>query len=229
MTRITKSLFLVLVASASACSSDIEEDPGIEPGPNDTSGSEDNTFDHENDGKSPFEILAEQQAQGPARFTSRIHFCAKMRYTTVGNLLRSRGVALPGAANSAGSLFTSGAGPMGAPSYNARVRENLAATTSGASRLMDIFASASTEIIAGFANIEACKVGGVAPPLFDAGGTRCNAQAFTCLAGAPVAPAELDICDKTIAGAKNAAGANDQALGQRLAVAVMLAATHICE
>ncbi|MBK7535120.1 MAG: hypothetical protein IPI49_07035 [Myxococcales bacterium] len=86
-----------------------------------------------------------------------------MRYTTVGNLLRSRGVALPGAANSAGSLYTSGAGPMGAPSYNARVRENLAATTSGASRLMDIFASASTEIIAGFANIEACKVGGVAP------------------------------------------------------------------
>ena len=95
--------------------------------------------------------------------------------------------------------------------------------------LFDIFASASTEIIAKFATIPACQVAGVAPPLFDAGGAQCNRDAFTCLIGTPVSDAQLDICNKTIAGAKNAAGAYDQPTGQKLAVAVMLAAAHTCE
>jgi hypothetical protein len=233
MTYFTKSLLLVLVAGASACSSDIEDEtplPDTDPqGDNGTSGNPDNTFDHDNDSKSPWEVIAEQQAAGPARFTTRMHDCVKIRYSTVGNLLRSRGINLAGAANSAGELYTSGANPMGAPSYASRVRENLSPSTAGMSRLFDIFSSASTEIIAGFANVEACKVAGVSPPLFDNGGAACNAEAFKCLMGLPASAAQLDICNKTIAGAKNAAGNPDQAIGQRLAVAVMLSAAHTCE
>lgn len=233
MTYFTKSLLLVLVAGASACASDdideVPPDAPNQPGGGDTSGNPDNTFDHDNEGKSPWEVLAEQQAAGPQRYQARMHGCVKIRYSTVGNVLRSRGVAFPGGANSAGQLFSTGQNSMGAPSYAVRVRENLVPSTSGMSRLFDIFASASTEIIAGFANIEACKVGGVSPPLFDAGGSQCNPEAFKCLMGLPPTAEHLDICNKTIAGARTAAGAADQATGQRLAVAVMLAAAHTCE
>jgi hypothetical protein len=233
MTRFTKSLFLVLVASASACGSDIEDQdlPANEaPGGGGTSGGEGTTYDHDNLGdKSPWELIAQTQAAGPSRYQARVHGCAKIRYSTVGNLLASRGIAFPGAANSAGALFTSGVSAMGAPNYASRVRENLSPSTSGMSRLFDIFAAASTEIIAKFATIPACQVGGTAPPLFDAAGAQCNREAFTCLIGAPVSDAQLDICNKSITGAKNAAGAADQPTGQRLAVAVMLAAAHTCE
>ncbi|MEZ4359497.1 MAG: hypothetical protein R3B48_04900 [Kofleriaceae bacterium] len=228
MTRFTTSLLLVLVAGASACSSDIEDEnlPDNNPGGEETSGNEDTTYDHENDGKSPWEVLAEQQAAGPMRYQSRIHGCVKVRYETVGNILTSRGVGTNGQAR---NLFTTGQNSMGAPVYSARIRENLVPSTAGMSRLFDIFASASTEIIANFANVDACKVGGAAVPLFDNGGATCNAEAFTCLAGTTITAAHIDICNKTIAGAKNAAGNPDQALGQRLAVAVMLAAAHTCE
>jgi hypothetical protein len=234
MTYFTKSLLLVLVAGASACSSDIEDeetpspnDPGGEP----TSGNPDNTFDHDNSGKSPWEVIAEQQAAGPSRYQARMHGCVKIRYSTVGNLLRSRGINLAGGANSAGNLFTTGMNSMGAPTYSARVRENLVPSTAGMSRLFDIFSSASTEIIAGFAagTIEACKVAGVSPPLFDNAGSTCNPEAFKCLLGLPPTAQHIDICNKTIAGARNAQGAADQAIGQRLAVAVMLSAAHTCE
>lgn len=233
MTYFTKSLLLVLVAGASACASDdIDELPPEapnQPGGGDTSGNPDNTFDHDNEGKSPWEVLAEQQAAGPSRFQARMHGCVKIRYSTVGNLLASHGVTFPGGANSAGQLFTTGQNSMGAPSYAVRVRENLVPSTSGMSRLFDIFSSASTEIIAGFANIQACKVNGVSPPLFDANGSQCNPEAFKCLMGLPATAEHIDICNKTIAGARTAAGAPDQAIGQRLAVAVMLAAAHTCE
>ena len=233
MTYFTKSLLLVLVAGASACSSDIEDEtplPDTNPqGDGGTSGNPDNTFDHDNEGKSPWEVIAEQQAAGPSRFQARMHGCVKIRYSTVGNLLRSHGVVFPGGANSAGALYTSGANSMGAPSYASRVRENLLPSTAGMSRLFDIFSSASVDIIAGFANIEACKVAGVSPPLFDNAGASCNPEAFKCLMGLPASPEHLDICNKTIAGAKNAAGNPDQAIGQRLAVAVMLSAAHTCE
>jgi hypothetical protein len=235
MTHFTKAMLLVLVAGASACSSDIEDDvdpPDSNPGDGDsTTGNPDNTFDHDNMGKSPWEVIAEREAQGPLRYTTRMHGCSKIRYSTVGNLLASRGVNLGGGANSAGQLYTQGGNSMGAPNYAARVRENLIPSTAGMSRLFDIFSSASTEIIAGFANstIEACKVNGVSPPLFDNGGATCNAEAFKCLLGLPVTAQHIDICNKTIVGAKAMNGQPDQALGQRLAVAAMLSAAHICE
>ena len=233
MTYFTKSLLLVLVsASASACGSELEDEdalPDNNPGGGETSGNPDNTFDHDNEGKSPWEVLAEQQAAGPSRYQARVHGCVKIRYSSVGNLLASHGVTFPGGANSAGQLFTSGGNSMGAPSYAVRVRENLVPSTSGMSRLFDIFSSAAAEIIASFPNIAACKVAGVSPPLFDAGGTKCNPEAFKCLMGLPATAQHLDICNKTIAGARNAAGASDQPTGQRLALAVMLAAAHTCE
>jgi hypothetical protein len=229
MTRFTTSLFLVLVAGASACSSDIQDEPTPDnnvPGGATTSGSEDTTYDHDNDGKSPWEVLAERQAAGPLRYQSRVHGCVKVRYSTVGNMLASRGVSTGG---TAGTLFTSGMNSMGAPVYDSRVRENLVPSTAGMSRLFDIFTSAVAKILTNFPNVEACKVGGAAVPLFDGGGATCNTEAFSCLLGAPASAAHIDICNKTIAGAKNAAGAPDQAIGQRLAVAVMLAAAHTCE
>ncbi len=236
MTYFTKTLLLVMVAGASACSSDIEDTddlPDNVPGDEGTTGSPDNTFDHDNSGKSPWDVIAEQQVNGPARYTSRIHGCVKIRYSAVGNILRSRGINTAGnaAANSAGGLYNSGQNSMGAPSYVNRVRENHLPTTAGMSRLFDIFASASTEIIAGFAasTIDACKVNGVSPPLFNNNGAECNPEAFKCLLGLPLTAEHVDICNKTIAGARNANNQPDPAIGQRLAVAALLSAAHICE
>ncbi len=237
MTTLSKSLLLGLVASAAfACSSDIDDQdlPDNDPGSDQTSGGSDTTFDHENDGKSPWQVIADQQIAGPSRFQARIHDCSVPLYQNLRNMLASRGINLAQAgANTAGGLYTNGGGALGNANYASRVRSNRVASTAGMVKLMDIFAAGSTEIITAFQNqtaaVDACRIGGTLPPLFDNGGTTCNRAAFSCLAGLPVTDAHLDICNKTIAGARNAAGANDQNLGQRLAVAVMLSAAHTCE
>jgi hypothetical protein len=121
MTYFKKILSLVLVAgAASACSSDIDDEvtPDDPSGGDSTSGNEDTTYDHDNSGKTPFEVLAEQQEQGPSRYTAVIHKCTKIPYAVLGNVLRSRGIAFPGAANSAGVLYTTGAGQIGAPNFS---------------------------------------------------------------------------------------------------------------
>lgn len=232
MTRFSKSLLLGLVASAAfACSSDIEEEPTTPDNPNDTSGGgEGNTFDHENEGRSPWEIIADQAIAGPARYQARVHGCSTVLYQNLRNVLASRGINVGGAGNSAGGLYNGGGGALGVANYGSRARSNRNASTSGMVKMMDIWGAGATEIITNWATVTACQVGGVTQPLFENGGSTCGRAAFSCLTGAPVSNAHLDICNKTISGARNPTTNNpDQALGQRLAIAVMLSAAHTCE
>lgn len=217
----------ILVASlglaAGACTTE-STDPGTNtPPPGSTSGGEENTFDHMNDGISPWELVDRLTKEGPPRYTSRVHSCPKVRYRTFGAVLASLGVNPAATANlSAGQLYTSGANAMGAPNFDNRIRENISITTSGASRTFDIFAAAATEVITNVPTLARCQLNGQPAALFNAN-DQCEASGITCILGVPAQAAHLDLCNLTIQRAST------PEVGKRLAVATMLAAAYTCE
>ena len=135
---------LAILASsvlASACTDDA--DPVNTPPAGSTSGDENTTFDHDNDSISPWDLLDRLQTEGPPSFTSHVHSCPKVRYATLGNILKSFGVVVPTTATAgdvtAGGLYVTGDNALGVANYANRIRENIGISTSGASREFDIF------------------------------------------------------------------------------------------
>src|ERR1041385_4708688 len=128
----------------------------------------------------PYADLDRLQREGPPRYASRVHSCAKMRYRTLGNLLASRGVDLAATGElSAGALYRGGAQALGAPNYAALVRENIDLGLATTAKLFDIYVQAAPEIIQNLPARPECQIGGVGARLFDAanhcvadGGTR---------------------------------------------------------
>lgn len=219
--RIYNKLFLVVLA---ACTSAIEDAAPDEPAmpSGSTTGGEDTTYDHDNSGISPWQVIERLQKVGPPRYSSRIHGCTKMRVETLGRVLTSLGVDVDNqTALSAGQLYRDGSNAMGGPNFGNRIRENLSVSTSGASRLFDIFAAGADEIIAAVPTLERCKLDGVPAQLFD--GNACRLDGLACLLGVPAQPAHVELCNITIQNA------SDPELGKRLAVASLLAAAHTCE
>jgi len=215
----------ILVASfgAVACATDLDETPPEQLPPGSTTGGEEGTFDHDNSGYSPWELIDRLAKEGPPRYTSRVHSCAKVRYRTLGNVLASVGVDVANTTNlSAGQLYTSGANAMGAPNFDNRIRENIGITTSGASRMFDVFAAAADEIITAVPTLARCQTGGSPATLFDAN-NQCRADGITCLIGTPAQPAHLDFCNLTVTSA------SDVNVGKRIAVAALMAAAYTCE
>ncbi len=215
----------ILVASLglAACGGVDDGTPDNELPPGSTTGGEDTTFDHDNSGFNPFDLLDRLAEEGPTRFTSRVHSCPKVRVKTLANVLRSVGVDMtqPGAVSAAG-LYNSGFNALGGPNYANRIRENINITTSAASREFDIFAAASDQIITNINTIERCKINGVGAELFD-GSNACRLDGITCLIGVPAQAAHLDFCNITVTSAA------DIATGKRIAVAALLAAAYTCE
>lgn len=217
---------LAILASsvlASACTDDLTPQTPSQPaGP--TSGGETTTFDHDNDGISPWDLLDRITQEGPPRYTSHVHSCPKVRYKTLANVLTSLGVDVGNqTALSAGDLYRSGFNALGGPNYANRIRENIDITTSGASREFDIFAAAADEVIAAFDNpsstlMQRCP----GATLFDAN-NACSPSGITCLIGTPATSRHLDYCNLTVTSA------SDVTVGKRLAVAAMLAAAYTCE
>jgi hypothetical protein len=209
-----------------ACSDDLSSsnDPTTTPPAGSTSGDQSTTFDHENDGISPWDLIDRLEKEGPPKYTSHVHSCPKVRVATLGNVLRSLGVDTNAAdALSAGGLYRSGTNALGGANFANRIRENIGVSTSGASREFDIFAAASDEIIANVGTLERCKDGGGNfAKLFDDTDV-CQPSGITCLIGVPASVAHLDFCNLTVTGA------SDHATGKRLAVAAMLAAAYTCE
>lgn len=186
-----------------------------------TSGGQGNTFDHDNGDTDPFAVLQRIQNEGPPEISTRMHSCQKMRYATVGSLLKGLGVNMGATgATSAAQLYLKGNQAMGAPNYGARVGEAIELTTAGATKLFDIFVQAAPEIIAAVPNV--AKKNGTAIQLFDAGG-KCTSDGIAFLQGAPATQAQLDLCDNILGSASSAQ------IGQTLAVATLLAAAHTCE
>ncbi|MBT8493906.1 MAG: hypothetical protein KJO07_12710 [Deltaproteobacteria bacterium] len=225
------NLFFVLATAAvvSACAGEVElSQPSggteaVPPGPSDTVGDEDSTFDHDNSGVDPFDLLERIEVEGPPIYAARMHGCSKVRYRTLGNMLASLGASLEAIDPvSAGSLYRTGFNALGGPNYPARVRENVAVTTSAASRAFDIFAAAAPEIIANISAQPRCQIDGVGPEIFDESGA-CTEAGVTCLLGVPATAQHLEICDLTVNRATSAE------VGRELAVATLLAAAHTCE
>lgn len=171
----------------------------------------------------PFAELERIQRDGPPRYASRVHSCAKLRYRTLGNLLASRGVDLAAADElSAGALYSRGSPALGGPSYAARVRENIEIGLATTAKILDIYAQAAPEIIARLASRPECQIDGVGAQLFDAA-SSCVADGVSCLIGVPATATHLEICNQTVRGAA------DVETGKRLAVAALAAAAHLCE
>jgi hypothetical protein len=216
----------ILVASfgaVAACSTDVDDEDNTAPPTNGTTGGEENTFDHENDGYSPWELIDRLAKEGPPRYTSRVHSCPKVRYATLGNVLRAVGVNTANATNlSAGQLYTSGFNAMGGPNFQNRIRENISVTTSGASRMFDVFAAGADEIITAMPTLARCQTGTAPAAMFDAN-NQCRADGITCLIGQPATAAHLDFCNLTVTSA------SDVNVGKRIAVAAILAAAYTCE
>ena len=220
----------ILVASIGLVSACTDEpiDGDNTPPSGATSGDESSTFDHMNDGISPWELLDRLQKEGPPRYTSHVHSCPKVRYATLGRVLTSLGVANVGGtapALSAADLYNTGDNAMGASNYANRIRENIGISTSGASREFDIFAAAAPEIITKIGTLDRCKTGGPtgAPASLFNASNQCEASGITCLIGTPAQAAHLDLCNLTISSAST------PQVGQRLAVAALLAAAYTCE
>lgn len=197
---------------------------GIAPTTGDTSGGTDNTFDHMNDSIDPFQVLARIQEQGPPEISSRLHSCQKLQYEVIGTVLAQLGVNLNKQSTppSAGQLYKGGSQALGAPNYGARIREGIENTTSGATKLFDVFVQAAPEIIAAMPNVAACKLAGQPTQMFDAQG-KCTLAGISCLQGAPAVQAQVDLCNQALTEAST------PTIGQTIAVATILAAAHTCE
>jgi hypothetical protein len=196
--------------------------PGLPGNPGGTSGGSDNTFNHPQD-VDPWDVLDRLLQEGPPSYSAHVHSCMKEKYATLGRVLASRGVNLAATATtSAGSLYKAGNQSLGVANYAQRVAEATDLTTAGASKQLDIFASAAPEIIAAMPNRAECMHGGVASQMFDAGGA-CTAQGVECITGLPASAAELELCSQIVLHASSATK------GQNMAVAVTMAAAHVCE
>jgi hypothetical protein len=222
MTRTCIVLLLFLVA---ACAVGPDDEPGDGFGnPPGTAGGEDNTFDHDNNADvDPFELLDRLQQEGPPKYSARLHGCTKPRIRTIGTILASLGVDVNGGGPmSAGDLYRTGYNALGGANYRARIRENIEVTTSGASRLFDIFVQAAPEIIANLPSLPQCQIGGVGVQLFNAS-NQCLAEGLTCLLGVPATAQHVELCNYAVANAA------DVESGKRIAVASLLAAINTCE
>jgi len=189
-----------------------------------TAGGMDSTFDHEKEEVDPFEVLQRIQDTGAPELSTRMHSCQKLKYATLGNLLTSLGVNLGKTSTppSAGQLYKGGMQAMGGANYGARVRETIDGTTSGDTKLFDIFIQAAPEVIAAMPNQATCKKAGVGTQMFDAQG-KCTADGVACLQGMPATQAQVDLCNTVLTEASTAP------IGQAIAVASILAAAHTCE
>jgi hypothetical protein len=199
-------------------------DPSLGLAPGGTAGGTDQTFDHDNTQVDPFDVLQRIQDTGAPEVSTRMHSCAKLKYATLGNVLTQLGVnmGMTSTPPSAGQLYKGGSQAMGAANYGARVREAIEGTTSGDTKLFDIFVQAAPEIIAAMPNQKSCMVAGVATQMFDAQG-KCTQAGVSCLQGMPATQDQVDLCNIALTEGSSAA------IGQTIAVASILAAAHTCE
>ncbi|HET9620031.1 MAG TPA: hypothetical protein VFP84_01600 [Kofleriaceae bacterium] len=233
MIRFGSTLTLLIGASlavaATACSDTIEE-PGNGSDDNSaangaSTGNVDNTFDHNTDEISVWDLIERQKVEGPPSFTSHVHSCSKVRYANLANVLSNVGVDINSNTQfSAGALYQAAASAEGVANYANRIRENIGITTSGASAMFDVFAAAAPEVEAKLHTLARCQQNGVAiAPLFDPTTNACNIDAITCLIGVPATPAHVSLCNSAVSKGST------PDIGKGIAVAALLAAAYTCE
>ncbi|HEY0193792.1 MAG TPA: hypothetical protein VGC42_21900 [Kofleriaceae bacterium] len=234
MIRFGTTLTILFGASLrlAGCSDSIEtggndtgsDGPGGDTTATGTTGGSGNTFDHEDDSISVWDLINRLSVEGPPSFTSHMHSCSKVRYATLGNVLTSLGVnTADTTAFSSGALYKAAATSMGVANYTARIRESITLSTSGMSAAFDIYAAGAKTITDALTTATRCQVAGAAgPALFDAS-NKCNIDAITCLIGQPATQGHVDICNLSVTKAST------PDIGKQIAVAALLAAAYTCE
>jgi hypothetical protein len=221
MTRLGYMCMSILVVGA--CTDGLTDDSANpNPDPAGAASGQGNTFDHPNpDQIDPFALADRLAEEGPPRYTSHVHSCAKMPISTLGHMLTGFGVAITGTGVTPGGLYTSGFNAMGEANFPNRIRENISVTTAGASREFDIFAAAAPGIITSMPTLARCMNGAAGPAMFDTSG-GCTLDGITCLMGVPATSTHVALCNLTVTSASTVA------VGKNLAVAVILAASQTC-
>jgi hypothetical protein len=229
--RSTVWLAALVALGTAACDEPSDDAPSNMPPVGGTTGGEGTTFNHDNSAVNVYDYVDRLSKEGPVSFTSHMHGCFKLRYSTLGTVLTSLGVDLTRTTYpSAGALYRDSAAALGAPDLANGVRENRAITTAAAARMFDIFLAAADEIVSGLPSLQRCKVGGMGVQLFDSddrclteGVACCLADGVSCLIGVSAQPAHVVQCTETVHGATSLAN------GKQIAVAVLLAAAYTCE
>jgi hypothetical protein len=237
MNRIALTLIGVAALALGACSDGTSDSLSGGPGggadprdPNATAGSPDNTFDHNNDpaGAAGADFQPPEPAQlkmiGSPEVTSRLHSCGKLTYTSLGDLLKTRGLTGGGTrpqingqtAPSGQTLYTQGAAALGVANYAGRVPEAPFASTSAMAKMFDIFTMASYDAVAANWNATACP--GV--KLLGADG-KFNKDALSCIMGKPATDEHVAIANDALA--------KDPTNGAKIAIAALLSAAHTCQ
>ena len=164
----------------------------------------------------------EDNEDGAPDTLARLHTCGKVSVAEIGSILTTRGINMNAtAATSAGSLYKNGIAALGAANYGSRVPEATFATTSGATKQMDIFAAASAEIVAKGWSPSACQTGGAAVALFDASGNFTK-DGLSCLMGKPAKDEHVALANAAVTQAST------PAIGQQIAISTLLSAAHTC-
>jgi hypothetical protein len=235
MRRLILSLLLV-TACTGGLASDAANRPAAPTSPSGpdwifaataAAGGTENTFMHPSSlggsATTPRDALARMSEEGPPAYTARIHSCRKVRYSTLGRVLASRGVNVDAMEElSGGAIYRNADQALGAPNYGARIPEVTELTVASASKMFDIFVQAAPEIIANLPSQESCMVGGVGARMFNEDGS-CREDGLSCLLGEPASRDHLDFCNYQVTRATSPEA------GRAIVVAALLSATFTCE
>jgi len=234
MKRIALALISVAAVALAGCNgtSDTLTNGGGAGGgnqnPNDTASNEPgNTFDHNND---PAGTSADQpapptaaaiQAVGAPEVTSRVHSCGKLTYTSLGNILNSRGLTGMGAGRPTGaptglSIYQGAGAALGVPNYAGRVPEAPFASTSALSKEYDIFTMSSYDAADPKWTATDCPN----VKILGADG-KFTKDGLTCLMGKPATDEHVALANDAIT--KNSTD------GAKIAIAALLSAAHTCQ
>jgi hypothetical protein len=196
--------------------------------PNATAGGPDTTFDHSNDpgaavpGADPTAPEPSQaRVVGSPEVTARLHSCGKLTYASLGKILATRGMDGKGTGRPAGSqsglqIYNASSAALGAANYSGRVPEAPFASTSNMSKMFDVFAMASYDVVS--ANYTATACG--ATKVLGADG-KFTKDGISCIIGKPATDAHVALANEAIT--KNPTD------GAKIAIAALLSAAHTCQ
>lgn len=200
---------------------------GAPSDPESTAAGEKNTFDHAHEatgGENGLTDVHERRIMelsiGTPMDVAHLHGAQKMSYAALGKTLADFGVPLAAGKKgtlTAGTLYTSGKNALGAPVFSSRTPEMSAPSTSALAKQMDIFVAAAPDVIANIGKSKRCP--GVV--LVDNG--NLTKDGLSCLTGKPVTDDYVALANKLIADV------GDPTKGAQIAVATILAASHISE
>lgn len=196
--------------------------------------------------------------EGPIESASQKHACMKMHYDIMGRLLMNRGVpttvaptvlpvtsstVCPTVANtnsqSTASVYCNSQLTLGIPQYTARLAEATSITSGTGTKMMDLYATAGAELegklVSGSfpSTVTACVDPITTRPavMFNADNS-CNEAGITCLQGYPATADQIALCSNIVTqGQAVTTPTMIPAItaGRRLALAVILAGTQMCE